>query len=364
MLKSDVPGPAQSVFIAALLLFAASIGWAVSGVREAYHPEDLITYRPIQVPEDGYTSSDTCKACHPSQYETWHSSFHRTMTQVATPQTVRATFDGRRVADVYGRPMALERRGNELWAEFDDPDWDGPDAQRPRVKRQVVMVTGSHYQQAYWYRTDHGRLLGQLPAMYLIAERRWIPRVSAFLVPPVEQPGSETGRWNAVCVKCHATHGKPRFDTPVGSRPIETQVIDTRVTEFGIACEACHGPAEQHARLNRNPARRYAFYWNDRRDPTIVQPALLNPKLSSHVCGQCHGVWDYLDAAGERQANEAGLPYRPGDDLRTTRFLAQPAENSNSPRRLLFRGIGTYGEKHPGSRPPCDGARNQGNPQT
>src|SRR5689334_9838391 len=33
-------------------------------------------HRPIQVQLDGYRSSDGCRACHPSQYASWHASFH------------------------------------------------------------------------------------------------------------------------------------------------------------------------------------------------------------------------------------------------------------------------------------------------
>ena len=70
-------------------------------------------------------------ACHPSEYETWHGSYHRTMTQVATPDTVRADFDGVRVDAVHGSPMELERRGDELWAELDDPGWKDPTPNAP-----------------------------------------------------------------------------------------------------------------------------------------------------------------------------------------------------------------------------------------
>ena len=73
------------------------------------------------------------------------------------------------------------------------------------------MTTGSHQQQAYWYRTGHSRVLGQLPAMYLIGDQRWIPRPAAFMRPPSDGVFSETGRWNGVCINCHATHGKWLF---------------------------------------------------------------------------------------------------------------------------------------------------------
>ena len=332
-------GIVRTALLLALIAFSAAIGWATIRFREPLVPEQEIAFRPIQVAADGYVSSQTCKACHPSQYETWQGSFHRSMTQVAAPETVRADFDDVRVSDVQGRPMRLQRRGREFWAEFDDPDWGGRGDQRPRLTRQIVMMTGSHHQQVYWYRTDRTRLIGQLPGIYLIAEQRWIPRSAALLHPAAEQPVSETGRWNGVCVNCHTTHGKQRFDTLFGSRPIGTQSVDTTVAEFGIACEACHGPSEQHARLNRSPVRRYWSYVTGRPDPTTVQPALLDPKRSSQVCGQCHGVWEFYDSAGEQQANAAGLPYRPGGELMSTRFVVQPTKNLDSPamRRILER---------------------------
>ena len=246
---------------------------------------------------------------------------------------MRASFDGVRVTEVPGNPIALERRGDEFWAEFGDPDWKGEGA-RPRITRQIVMVTGSHYQQVYWYRTDRTRVVGQLPATYLVKEGRWIPRDSALMHPPVEKPGSETGRWNAICVNCHATDGKRKFEAPpdVQTAGASTITADTRVGEFGIACEACHGPAARHASENRNPVRRYWQYLTATADRSaIVQPARLNPALSSQVCGQCHGVWEFFDVDAERAANSTGLPYRPGDELRTTRVVVQPTTNADSP---------------------------------
>src|SRR5207245_129507 len=91
-------------------------------------------YRPIQVATDGYASSDACRACHPAEYAAWRGSFHRTMTQVANPRTVRASFDGVGVDTVSGGSMQLHRRGDGLWAEFEDPD--RPDDHR-RIDRQI-----------------------------------------------------------------------------------------------------------------------------------------------------------------------------------------------------------------------------------
>ncbi|MDP6579851.1 MAG: hypothetical protein QF681_04265 [Vicinamibacterales bacterium] len=316
---------------AVLLLASAGLGVALatSGVRDV--PESEIDTRPVQVGSDGYVSSDTCKACHPSEYDSWFGSFHRTMTQVATPETVRADFDGVRVENTHGQPMLLERDGDKFWAEFDDPGWEGPEADRPRITRQVVMITGSHHQNIYWYETGHDRGLNVLPSVYLIKEQRWASRSAVVLHPPQQSLAMLNGHWNAICIVCHTTQGKTAFDTPYRSEAFELQAIDTTVAEFGIACESCHGPAEAHIAANQNPLRRYSLHLGGDDDPTIVQPSLLDPQRSSQVCGQCHSVWEFYDAEDERQANWAGLPYRPGDELRDTRFIAQPSVDRSSP---------------------------------
>jgi formate-dependent nitrite reductase cytochrome c552 subunit len=312
-----------------LLLAGALVGIAAVALREPSGADRRIDGRPTQVAEDGYVSSDTCRACHPAQYESWHTSFHRSMTQVATPDTVRAGFDGVRVADVAGRPMLLQRRGREFWAEFDDPD-SGRLRPPARISRQVVMVTGSHNQQVYWYRTDHGRIVGQLPGTYIIAERRWMPRTMVFLRPSADHPPSATGNWNAMCINCHVTHGKAKIDLPWG------RTADSSVGEFGIGCEACHGPGDVHARANQNPFRRYWTHLTGRNDPTIVQPSGLQPKTASQVCGQCHGVYAYSNRADEMSVNAVGHAYRPGQDLLQTRFLVRPSTDLESPRLRTF----------------------------
>ena len=307
-----------------------ALGIAEISTRESNIQESRATGRPVQLREDGFVSSDTCKACHPSQYASWHASFHRSMTQVATPRSSLADFRSQTVDAVQGRPMVLSERGQHLWAQFDDPDSAEPPNRRPRIERRVTLVTGSHNQQIFWYGTGQDRLLGQLPAAYLVRDQRWIPRRMAVLHPPAQEPLSETGHWNSTCLACHVTNGKPQFDTPFGSQPIDTQSIQTTAAEFGIACESCHGPGEAHLKANRSLLRRYQLHISGAPDFTVVQPVRLDPKRASQVCGQCHGVWEFYDAAGERLANSRGLPFRPGDELSTTRFVAQPTVNADS----------------------------------
>jgi hypothetical protein len=329
--------------LAVLAAGAFTAGFLMIRAQAPRPAETSVAGRPIQVETDAYVSSDTCRACHPSEYASWRASYHRTMTQVATIDAVRANFDHALVSDVPGNPIELEKRGSEFWATLNDPDAPNGTGGRPsRVQRQIVMTTGSHQQQAYWYRTGHTRVLGQLPAMYLIGEQRWIPRPAAFMRPPGDGVFSETGRWNGVCINCHATHGKWMFDGAVPSNLSGAQAAETTTAEFGIACEACHGPAFDHVRANHSPLRRYVHHVGDQADASIVQPQHLLPARTSEVCGQCHGVWNYYQREDERRVNIAGFPFRPGDDLRQTRFVVQPAVDHSSPTvtELLSRDPG------------------------
>ncbi len=317
-------------WIGGLFIVALVLADALFGLREPLSAVYQTIGRPIQVAGDGYVSSATCRACHATEYDSWHKSFHRSMTQVATPATVKADFNGTRIADVQGQPMLLERRGDEFWAEFDDPDRN-PFSNGPlRISRQVVMTTGSHHQQVYWYRTGRGRVVGQIPGTYIIAERRWMPRTMVFLRPPVNRPPSATANWNVMCINCHVTHGKGKVELP------NHRTADSTVAEFGIACEACHGPGNHHVDVNRNPLRRYWAHLTGLRDPTMVQPATLEPKAASQVCGQCHGVFAYADVDEEKSLNVAGHPYKPGQDLLATRFLVHPTKVVESPRLREF----------------------------
>ncbi|MBI3402246.1 MAG: ammonia-forming cytochrome c nitrite reductase subunit c552 [Acidobacteria bacterium] len=313
-----------AVGIGGLAATAVAAGLGVTMSQNAVPPESRVAGRPVQIQGAGFVSSQTCRPCHPSEYASWHGSYHRTMTQVATPDSVATSFDNVRVDEVPGEPMRLQVRGPELWAEFNDPDGAGS----PRIQRRVVMTTGSHTQQIYWYATGRSRMLGQLPAIWLVEERRWVPRGAA-VMRPSGPPHSETGAWNGICVACHTTDGRPQIDTPFGSRPVTTQSASTTSAEFGIACEACHGPGAEHVGANSLP-QRYRLHLTGQADPTIVRPDRLDPKRSSQVCGQCHSFWEFPDAPSERRANVQGLPYRPGDELAATRFIVQPTTNLES----------------------------------
>ena len=285
------------------------IAWAYSSSLQETPDETKVTNRPAQVFTDGYVGSDTCQSCHPHHHETWHDSYHRTMTQVANQDSVLGNFD----------EVELEYAG-EKWHLSGEGDRFFVQVPNESERREVVLTTGSHHMQMYWFDSGRERNMGQLPFIYLLDEslpenRRWIPREAAFLRPPVQGAwADEGGRWNSTCIKCHSTHG---VWAPSG----DLKEPQTHVADFGISCEACHGPGEEHVKRNQNPARRYRLHLSGQGDPTLVQPEDLNASLSSQVCGQCHGTLAPLSEENYYHWQAHGFRFRPGGELSDSRFL-------------------------------------------
>ncbi len=288
--------------------------------------------RPLEVPQAGYVGSDACRSCHEEPYDRWHSSYHRTMTQVATTESVVANFD-----DVRLRSDQLEvhlmTRGDEFWVELPDETLRGNSATAPWVRRQIVQVTGSHHMQVYWYPSGESRSLTQLPFVYLIDEAKWIPEFASFLGP---RPNSvpPPGIWNRACIDCHSTGPRPGFLWALQDTDNPRLVgVDTQVSEFGIGCEACHGPGEAHVSGHSNPQNH-----DSNVDIQLVVADRLEPDRGSQVCGQCHSVWHFKSHEGFMDWSRHGHTFRPGHNLEDSRLVIR----ANSPIPKVQELLETY----------------------
>ncbi|MCH2186498.1 hypothetical protein MK280_11575, partial [Myxococcota bacterium] len=317
-------------------IFAIGLGAAAWSL--IYEPSPLPTDLRLPGPleNEDFASSNTCRACHPAQYASWHDSFHRTMTQEATADTVLADWDNVILAD-RGFTTRLFREDDGFWAELPDPLWHQDSsterpAEPPIIKARVVMTTGAHHLQNYWIRRpadgtaymdsfDNGAFV-QLPWVWMVEDERWSPVQDSFLTPPsphLEPPAV----WNTSCHLCHSVAPEPRFDG---------QNFDTRTAELGVACESCHGPAQHHAETNRSPARRYSHWLlGAESDPTIINPMRLNSRQSTEVCGQCHSFNRVVDLPGWQRN---GVPFRPGEVLADSKALLLYEEVPQDPHLL------------------------------
>lgn len=306
------------VLLGALALVGAGL-WLGSETHKTQSEAEFARSLPRAGRPGGYVTSDQCQSCHPNQYDSWHRSFHRRMTQPATPENVVADFRDTRV-QWQGRTYELKRRGREfrvarLEGAVSAPAQGGGTEEEQRIG----MVTGSHHMQVFWVPAHSGNAQLDFPLAYLIADARWVPFQDTFLhAPQAPQP---LLAWHGSCVLCHSVAGQPREDA-------RTRAADTQVGELGIACESCHGPGESHIQANLNPWRRYRLHRTGEADPTIVNPRRLSPRLASQVCGQCHSI-KWTPNPGE--VNLAGFAYRPGDDLDRTATIIRPAKLDTQP---------------------------------
>lgn len=266
----------------------------------------------------GYVTSKACVECHQEEHASWHRSYHRTMTQLATPANLEAKFDGTEI-DSDGLKYRVFQKGEELWVEMPDPDVMMFMVQGgrkialdkiPRIETRVLMSTGSHHYHTFWVGSPrYPKLMQTLPLVYLIEDKKWVPREAAFMRGDKERFITQ---WNHHCIRCHSTGGNPGLNDATG-------MLETSVGEFGIACEACHGPGQKHVELRRaEKLREIEKVLND----PIVNPKKLDSKRSAQVCGQCHGVFVQKDEFAMDFAHH-GIDYFPGGDLHRTRYYIQ-----------------------------------------
>ncbi|MFP6574568.1 MAG: hypothetical protein VB912_05405, partial [Pirellulaceae bacterium] len=166
-----LPGASPAVKLTTVVVVIICLGVAVLVPPRSTRPEHVDLTDPAvpikhlvppRVSGQGYVSSQTCRSCHPREHASWHQTYHRTMTQLPTPETVLAPFD-----DIHlksrGREFHLTRHGDQFWVTMPDPDTEhfkqkndeDPLAGDPvTTRRRIVMMTGSHHFQAYWVRIN------------------------------------------------------------------------------------------------------------------------------------------------------------------------------------------------------------------
>ncbi len=293
---------------------AALVGIAsVSALALARRAPTRSAHGPATDNGGAYVSSAACRSCHPSEHASFARTFHRTMTARASPSTIFAPIGVSGSKSASDPHVELRVRAGDVWAR--DEASSAPEA-------RLVLTTGSHHYQTYWTEVGREGELTAFPFVWLIAERRWLPRHEAFLDPP-DAPSADV-HWSSNCIQCHAVAGEPRRDDARFS---------PRVAELGIACEACHGPGREHVARHQDPFERYASRGRDVADPTIVNPARLPADRASEVCGQCH-AYAYPRDEEEWWRHGYTASYRPGGELAASRTLLtlDTLEGSRGPR--------------------------------
>ncbi|NOR52409.1 MAG: cytochrome C [Gammaproteobacteria bacterium] len=235
-----------------------------------------------------YVTSERCQECHNSHYDSWReNTLHPYMfLPVSSPD-----------AKILG-------------------DFDSGDPAVTFKKEEIEFVLGSKWEQVYARMID-GEYY-PLPAKWYVIEKRWVPyKVNDWHETPMSYK----------CNGCHTTGFDPNT---------------LEFAEFGIGCEACHGPGSRHVQHESTEHKPLCTLCHEGEDPEHedAEARDIISSVSPSVCGQCHnrGTTPTGDVIKGSQFNfPAG--FKPGDDIRTAPFTPSTPENDKKGKNWWGNGL-------------------------
>ena len=199
-----------------------------------------------------YVGSEACRPCHAAVADAWSSTRHRAALLPAVPGAPL------RAAPSDAGPLVARDGGLRMTAASLAHATDVP----------VVWALGRRHVEQYVGSIRPGRLQA-LPRAYDVVRGEWF---DLFADDP-RAPG-DWGHWtnrgmtaNAQCLVCHTTGYEKGWQAA-------TDTYESRWSEIGVGCEACHGPGSAHAEARRSGAP----------DPWVGT----DPEHLLDACGACH----------------------------------------------------------------------------
>ncbi len=225
----------------------------------------------------GYVGADACMECHQQKHHDFVRTAHHRTTAIATRQSILGPLD----------PPRNEMTDSTQVINCQMEWVDGKPQQvvaiadyQLSIPMDVIAGSGKIAQSFLHWNGDE---LYQSHATYFSRTAQWH-----------SSPGFNPDEMQFVrvirpeCLECHATFADLKRTPNHYHR--ETMM-------WGISCERCHGPGQQHVTYHRDhPGQTDAKH--------IVDPRKLTRQQQLDVCGQCHG--------GSFDLIQAAFTYRPG----------------------------------------------------
>lgn len=243
-----------------------------------------------------YLGAESCKNCHPANFESWSNHPHKWMNALANDESVRGDFSGRESISYMGGKGTFEKVQGKYLMKLE----------RPPVRRvyEIHQTIGSRFYQYYvgtlkegpepkdhhFYQKDH-----VLPFGYWLERKEWVPVVhigpeqpDKERADPFQPPekGRHYAEYASSCNHCHTTfsmgdmlvrrpqqtaeHAPFSMNWSVKSyldqaRPEESREMERLLeksaqpglttasweapkyaSSLGISCEACHLGSKEH----------------------------------------------------------------------------------------------------------------------
>ena len=272
-------------------LVSAVLGLVATGLMESPRPE-----ASAKSPEPpGFVGSHECAACHAAETAGWEHSHHAQAMQKPGPASMLGRFDGASF-EKDGAQTAFSQAGDRYLIRtrgLDDRE----------AEFEVKYAFGLYPLQQYLLELPGGRLQAFGVAWDARPKdaggQRWFDLYPGQKLAPGD-PLHWTGvdqNWNYQCAWCHTTNLRKNYDPT-------TKSFDTKWSEIGVGCEACHGPGSGHIAWARKDEalrakdlakgfstlfdERRAVTWPMRDNGQASRSQLLKTHKEVLVCAGCH----------------------------------------------------------------------------
>jgi Tfp pilus assembly protein PilV len=229
-------------------------------------------------PSQGYLGAAACAACHEKRHASFIETAHFQTSRTADLEAVLGPVEspGNRVASTEPElSFTVTHDGKRMHQQVELGDW------RASIPADVIFGSGKLAQTfLYW----HGDGLYQAHLSYFPEQGRWVTS------PGYKRNSADFSREIVVeCIECHATYI---------ARKKELNFYHRETAIWGISCERCHGPGQQHV-------EHHAAHPDEKQPRHIVHPGELPRERQLDLCAQCH--------SGEYTLLTKPFRFRPGD---------------------------------------------------
>ena len=244
-----------------------------------------------------FASASSCINCHKDVYQKHIQTAHYLTSQIAAEKNIMGSFAPGKNEFVFNpsSKVVMEKRGDGLM----EVEYENGIEKKARPF-SITVGSGKRGQTyLYWFKNN----LGQLPISYFTSAGQWSnsPGYGNRLVfnRPV------TSR----CLECHTTYAKT-----ISPPNTEPEQFDHNSIIYGVDCQKCHGPAQQHVTFQtQNPTITTAKF--------IIDPKTFSRKQSLDMCSLCHG--------GRLTKSQPSFSFKAGDNLADYFSIDTAAKDAN-----------------------------------
>jgi len=261
-----------------------------------------------------YVGTRACAPCHKEIYATYlQTAMGRSMSQVSQ-EWLRNKNPSASVQDKKSQlQFEVYVEGGKLYQTEHLAGPDGQEAFRNTHELEWILGAGEN---GFGGLVRRGDYLFQAPLSFYSKPGHWE------LSPgyEIENPGFSRPILPA-CISCHS--GRPNV-IPDGNGRFGNPPF----FELAIGCENCHGPGLAHVLARQTEPDPYTG-----RDPSIINPASLTPRMADNICMSCHQTGD----ARILKPGKNGGDFRPGNPLDdTVSILMVPPKRESPPQADLL----------------------------